>query len=502
MQQRPLAVALESACIRHGSSTALTGEGIELSYQDLWQRAGALANHLVEIGSIENEPVMVRRSNHPSDFVAFLGVWIAGGLVVPVHRTSPPEVVRAIQAKARCPICVDMLAGAGKEASVQALAPDADADESRAVRARVLEGGALVIFTSGSTGLPKGAVLSHAAFLGKLQQNQRHFQAGPDTASLLVLNNTFSFGIWVALMTLMEGGKIATLARFTPQAFVDTLCAEQVSFVGVVPTMIRAAFGAWTRSELNDAKTRISAVGRLRQVVIGGESLGRQLSEEVRSFIAPAELFDVYGLTETSTSDFVLDPQDYADHPNSIGKTFPGIRYRLVDAQGEPCHPGAVGELQLLTPYIMAGYLGDAALTDQAFNGDWFRTGDLATAGDDGFVTVVGRLKELIVRGGNKITPLEVELALLKCDGVANAMVAGVPDAIMGQRIHALLVAKPGAALNARAIRQGLSVHLEKYKAPDAYYIGDALPTGRTGKLDRGQLQRLLSAGTLDVLAE
>jgi long-chain acyl-CoA synthetase len=77
-----------------------------------------------------------------------------------------------------------------------------------------------------------------------------------------------------------------------------------------------------------------------------------------------------------------------------------------------------------------------------------------------------------------------------------------VPDAIMGQRIHALLVAKPGAALNARAIRQGLSVHLEKYKAPDAYYIGDALPTGRTGKLDRGQLQRLLSAGTLDVLAE
>jgi long-chain acyl-CoA synthetase len=500
MQKRPLAIVLESACMRHGSSTALTGEGIELSYQDLWRRADALARHLLEIGPIEDEPVMVRCSNHPTDFVAFLGVWMAGGLVVPVHRTSPPEVVGAIQAKARCPICVDMLAGSGKEAAVQPLAPDAD--ESRAARARVLEGGALVIFTSGSTGLPKGAVLSHGAFLGKLQQNQRHFQVGPDATSLLVLNNTFSFGIWVALMTLMQGGKVATLARFTPQAFVDTLCAEQVSFVGVVPTMLRAAFGAWTRSELSEAKTRISAVGRLRQVVIGGESLGRQLSAELRGFIAPAELFDVYGLTETSTSDFVLDPQDYAGHPNSIGKPFPGVRYRLVDSQGEPCPPNAVGELQLLTPYIMAGYLGDEALTAQAFSGNWFRTGDLATAGEDGFVNIVGRLKELIVRGGNKITPLEVELALLKCDGVANAMVAGVPDRIMGQRIHALLVAKPGAVLTVAAIRQALSVHLEKYKAPDAYYICDALPTGRTGKLDRGQLQQLLSAGTLEVLTE
>jgi long-chain acyl-CoA synthetase len=500
MQQRPLAAALESACIRHGSRTALTGEGTELSYQDLWQRAGALARHLIETDSVENEPVMVRCSNHPTDFVAFLGVWMAGGLVVPVHRTSPPEVVRAIQAKARCPVGVDMLPGTGKEASIQALAPEVH--ETRALRARVLEGGALVIFTSGSTGLPKGVVLSHAAFLGKLQQNQRHFEAGPDATSLLVLNNTFSFGIWVALMTLMQGGKVATLARFTPRAFVDTLCAEQVSFLGVVPTMLRAAFGAWTRSELNDAKRRISAVGRLRQVVIGGESLGRQLSAELRDFIAPAALFDVYGLTETSTSDFVLDPRDYAAHPNSIGKPFPDIHYRLIDSQGEPCRPDTVGELQLLTPYIMAGYLGDEELTAQAFSGHWFRTGDLATAGEDGFVTIVGRLKELIVRGGNKITPLEVELALLKCDGIANAMVAGVPDAILGQRIHALLVAKPGASLNAGAIRRALAVHLEKYKAPDAYYIGDALPTGRTGKLDRGQLQQLLSAGTLDVLAE
>jgi len=442
---------------------------------------------------------LVRCSNHPTDFVAFLGVWMAGGLVAPVHRTSPAEVVRAIQAKARCPIMVDLLGGPGQNVAGQEIAGEQDAP---AERRRVLEGGALVIFTSGSTGTPKGAVLSHAAFHGKLLQNQRLFNAGPDTISLLVLNDTFSFGIWVALMTLMQGGKVEMLSRFTPQAFVKALHDKRISFLGVVPTMIRATFGTLTRDALNEAKARLRAAGRLEHVVIGGESLGEQLSAELREFVAPARLFDIYGLTETSTCDFVLLPQDYAAHPGSIGKPFPGIGYRLIDARGEECRTGVSGELQLATPYIMAGYLGDEDLTAHAFAGKWFRTGDLAIADADGFVSIVGRLKELIVRGGNKITPLEVELALLKCDGVAGALVAGLPDPILGQRIHALLVAKPGARLSAAAIRQALTNHLEKFKVPDAFYIDEALPTGRTGKIDRGQLQRQLCAGLLEALAE
>jgi long-chain acyl-CoA synthetase len=498
MQEQPLVSALRLACARHGSHIALSGNGLELSYQALWEQATELAEQLALAASIEHQPVLVRCSNHPTDFVAFLGVWMAGGLVAPVHRTSPSEVVRAIQAKARCPISLDLLAGADGQISLQEL----DFGEDGEGRLRVLGDGALVIFTSGSTGTPKGVVLSHQAFHGKLLQNQRLFQVGPETTSLLVLNNTFSFGIWLALMTLMQGGRVLMMGRFTPQAFVNILHDERVSFLGVVPTMVRATFGTLTRDALDAAKDRITAVGRLRHVVIGGEPLGRQLSADLRSFIAPATLFDVYGLTETSTSDFVLDPEDYAAHPGSIGKPFPGIRYRLVDGQGAECPTDAVGELQLDTPYIMAGYLGDEKLTAQAFSGEWFRTGDLASTDADGFVTIVGRLKELIVRGGNKITPIEVELALLKCEGVANALVTGVPDPILGQRIHALLVAKPGARLSASAIRQALAGHLEKFKAPDAYYLSDALPTGRTGKIDRGQLQRQLAGGLHPTLTD
>jgi long-chain acyl-CoA synthetase len=501
MQEPLLAGALRSACERHATRIALSWEGVALSYGALLDGAGALAKRLVAAGPVTHEPVLVRCSNHPTDFVAFLGVWMAGALAAPIHRSAPSEVVRAIQSKARCPIAVDLLAAPGQDIVPQAPAGDTD-DGSCAARRRMLEGGALVIFTSGSTGMPKGAVLSHAAFHGKLMQNQRLLQPGADTCTLLVLNNTFSFGIWVALMTLMQGGRVETVGRFEPRQFLEVLHDRGITFMGVVPTMIRSLFGTLDRDALIEAKRRMSAGGRLGEVVIGGEPLGRQLSAELREFIAPAELFDIYGLTETSTCDFVLLPKDYPSHPGSIGKPFDGIRCRVVGADGETCAPGVTGELQLRTPYIMSGYLGDDDLTRAAFADGWFRTGDLAKSDAEGFVDIVGRLKELIFRGGNKITPLEVELALLRCDGVAGALVTGMPDPILGQRIHALLVPRPGVRLSAAALRRTLSGHLERFKTPDSFYVADALPTGRAGKIDRGQLQARLVDGVLHPLTD
>ncbi len=493
MAEPLLVKALREACESHGPRPALVSGDVALSYEDFWCQASELAAQLRDEG-VENAPVMVRCSNHPSDFVAFLGVWMAGGVVASVHRTSPPEVVQALQAKAACVVMVDGLAEPADK--VQRLT-------GKAVPQHVLQDAALVIFTSGSTGQPKGVVLSHQAFAGKLTQNQRLFQVNAETTTLLVLNNTFSFGIWVALMTLLQGGRVVTLGRFTPQDFLSLLQHEAISFLGVVPTMVRATFGTLTAAELAQARTALQQTGRLKQVVIGGESLGAALSAQLREFIAPAELFDVYGLTETSTSDFVLEPCDYAAHPDSIGKPFPGIAFRVIDGKGQPCPPGVTGELQLSTPYMMAGYLGDPELTRQCFSEEgWFRTGDLAQVDATGFVQVVGRLKELIVRGGNKITPMEVELALLKCDGVAQAMVAGMPDPIMGQRIHALLIGKPGALLRPEALRHSLLQHLDRFKLPDTYYLGDTLPTGRTGKIDRGQLQQWIATAVLQPLTD
>lgn len=494
---RSLATVLSQACGAHAARVALRGEGCRLSYQQVLEHAHALAASLNEAGLSESDPVIVKASNHPLDFAALLGIWLAGGVAVPVHRTAPAGVVEAIQSKARSRLVVDLDRAAGSSLDVGVL----NAPPLAAADRRMLQDAALVIFTSGSTGLPKGVVLTHQAFAGKLEQNQRLFGITARDACLLVLNNTFSFGIWMALLTLSHGGLVVTRSRFSPQEFVDTLVRERITITGVVPTMIRATFGALTSAQLADGQRRLAASARLRTMVIGGEPLGTDLSAQLRSFIRPAGLYDVYGLTETSTSDFVLVPGDSEGHPGSIGRPAGGVGYRIVKDDGQECAVGEPGELQLRSPYLMAGYLGDEDLTQAAFVDGWFRTGDLAARDDDGYVGIVGRLKELVVRGGNKITPREVERALTACPGIASAMVAGVPDPVLGQRIHALLVPKAGEVIDASAIRESLASSLEKFKHPDACYVAAELPTGRTGKLERAQLAKLVSAGAVQPLA-
>ena len=492
-----LGLTLERSALAHADRLALRGEDLDLTYRELLSLARSLAARLRAAGVAQDDAVMVKVSNHPLDFVALLAVWLAAAVAVPVHRSAPPGVVEGLQAKAQCRYGVDLLTDDGSGAGVTLLA----APDTSPERRKMLRGAALVIFTSGSTGQPKGVVLGHGAFAGKLAQNQQLLGLTPDDVTLLVLNNTFSFGIWTALLALNQGGSVVTRTKFSPLQFIDTLIAERITRTGVVPTMVRATLASLTADEIERARQRLCREGRLRDMVIGGEPLGTALSVQLRSFIAPAGLYDVYGLTETSTSDFVLKPSAYPAHPATIGLPAPGVRFRITNDSGADCPVDAAGELQLQTPYIMAGYLGDEDITRAAFVDGWFRTGDLASRDADGFVTIVGRLKELIVRGGNKITPLEVERALCACAGVASAMAVGLADPVLGQRIHALLIPRAGQTLAAAAIRAGLARSLEKFKQPDACYVGTELPTGRTGKLDRGQLQALLRSGALPLLA-
>jgi long-chain acyl-CoA synthetase len=166
--------------------------------------------------------------------------------------------------------------------------------------------------------------------------------------------------------------------------------------------------------------------------------------------------------------------------------------------------PGEVGELQLRSPFLMAGYLDAPALTAAAFQDGWFRTGDLARAGAEepgaGLVELMGRQKELISRGGHKVTPVEIEQALGVHADVAAAMAVGLPDALLGERIHVLLVPRAGATLSVDALRRHLDGRLEKFKYPDSWHLADALPLGRTGKADRGELKALIDAGELPPL--
>jgi acyl-CoA synthetase (AMP-forming)/AMP-acid ligase II len=485
-----LAASILERCALEGAAPALLAGDVALSYAELGVRTDAVARALRSAGLAPDEPVLVPVSNQPQDLVAFLGVWRAGGVVVPVHRASPGPVVQEHLDATGARFIVRTggeiaLAGPWRE-SGDLLVATRGAPPLR----QVLSGAALVIFTSGTTGRPKGVVLSHCALAGKLAaiDSLLHFERGE--ATLLVLNITFSFGIWVSLLALATGGTLRIPEKFSPRTFCAAVAAEKIARVAVVPTMMRALFA--------DAPPELAAAGRsatFRQILIGGESLGGALAAEIAAHFPRAGLVDIYGLTETATSDFFLLAEDQARFTGCIGRPSPRVEYRIATSAGAAAASGEVGELQIRTPFIMNGYLDQPELTAAAFQDGWFRTGDMARVREGGVVELAGRAKELISRGGNKISPLELEQIFAAHPDVAAAMAAGAADPILGERIHVLVVPRPGRIMTEESLRAHAAARLPKFRQPDAYHFADALPLGRTGKADRGVLKAMLERG-------
>jgi long-chain acyl-CoA synthetase len=484
-----LGQGLNHVCNSLGTKTAISNETYSLSYARLAQEAAGVAASLRALGIAPNEPVHITVSNHPLDMAAFLGVWNAGGVAVPIHRTMTEESRSKISARTGARLQVDMQTGDAKEGSCAALVSVAIPPPRS-----LLDNAAFIIFTSGSTGTPKGVVVSHNAFCGKITQIDSLLGFGPDDRTLLVLNITFSFGLWVALLTLLRGGTLLMRDKFDARGFLRTLLDERITRVGMVPTMMRVIF---SDPDLIRGIDAVQFQGTLSQILIGGESLGKTLATTIRKSFANTELIDIYGLTETATCDFFSFPDEFARYPGCIGRPSPNVAFRIVDGTGAAVPPGGIGELQIRSPYLMQGYLDDPDLTALSYHDGWFRTGDLARTVDANIVELMGRSKEIISRAGNKVTPGEIEQALCSHPDVSAAMAVGIADAVLGERIHVLLVPRLGSDFRINESRSFFDSKLEKYKRPDAYYLAEELPLGRTGKADRTLLKALITSGTL-----
>ena len=507
---RRLASALIDACRRFGSAPALSDEHGASTYQALLERSWAVADTLRAAGVMGGEPVHVQVSNTTLDLAALLGTWGAGAVAVPVHRSTPAAVGARLRERTKSRWQLDLMSGGscplGPGESIESAHPPEPAGAGLARLADalpparpLLDDAALVIFTSGSTGTPKGVVVAHDAFAGKIEQIDRLLAFGAGERTLLVLNLTFSFGLWVSLLTLLRGGTLVMRPKFDAAAFAATLAAERIDRAAVVPTMMRALLAA---PDGLDSLSAVQRAGHLRHLLMGGESLGRSLADTIRARLADTRLVDIYGLTESATCDFFAFPEDYARFPGCIGRASPNIAFRITDSDGAPVVPGEVGELRIHSPYLMRGYLDEPASTAATLADGWLRTGDLARTVDaeGSVVELMGRSKEIIVRAGNKVTPAEIEQALSAHPDVAAAMAVGLPDPVMGERIHALVVPRAGATLDVQQLPAFLAGRMERFKRPDAYYLAADLPLGRTGKADRGQFKVLVSTGALTPL--
>jgi long-chain acyl-CoA synthetase len=478
MNERLDAVLFE-ACAQGADATALEDVDHRLSYAELASAARATAEALHSEGMLADEPVLVPVANEPRDIAAFLGVWAAGGVVVPVARHAPAAATEATRAATGARLMV--VAGGGAVARLA---------DHRAPPARpLLTGAAFIIFTSGSTSVPKGVVLGHAAFARKLREIDSVLGLSPDTRALLVLQITFVFGIWFSLLTLLKAGRVYMCQRFDPAAIMADLADRRITNAAFVPTMLRRILAADT-AVISPLLGRIA----LKRLHTGGEPFSPALGRRIRDLFPKTTIIDIYGLTETSSSDFFLVTGETHDFLGGIGHISKSERFRIADALGREAPAGDVGELQIQTPFIMNGYLDQPELTRGAFAGDFFRTGDLARVRVDGTVELVGRSKDLIVRAGAKISPLELDGLIAQHPAVAAALTVGIADDVNGERIHVLVVPRAGTRIDETELRSWIANRVEKYKRPDVYYFGAELPTGRTGKVDRDALRRSIGA--------
>lgn len=480
--------ALQGACEIFGDAIASSSGEYTLTYRRFAVQARLVAHALRSASLRSNEPVHVTVSNHPLDLAALLGVWLAGGVAVPVHRTTPATVVSKVRDKTQARFLVDMKSPGDDAVGLSVIGSAAPPDRP------LLNGAAFIIFTSGSTGIPKGVVVSHDSFHGKIEQIDSLLKFEAQDRTLLVLNITFSFGLWLSLLTLLRGGTLVMQEKFDPGMFLQTLIDDRITRVGMVPTMMRVLF---SNPQLVSRIDEVVKQNALQQILIGGESLGQSLAVAIRQRFSGTQLIDIYGLTETSTCDFFSFPDDYAQYPGCIGRPSPNVQFRIVDGGGAVIDSDAVGELQIRSPYLMNGYLDEAELTSAAFSGGWFKTGDLARTIDHAVVELMGRSKELISRGGNKVTPGEIEQLLCSHPDIAAAMAVGVADAVLGERIHVLIVPRADTSADLPALKKFLENKLEKFKQPDAYYLALELPLGRTGKADRGQFKSMIESSVI-----
>ena len=345
----------------------------------------------------------------------------------------------------------------------------------------LLRDAALVIFTSGSTGEPKGVVIGHRRLADKLAILDRLLKIRSNDVVLSPLQLTFIVGLWVSLLALIKGARLVLLPKFTCDAVCR--CLAQSTVLAGVPSMFRALL----------ANSSVKAP-HLRLILTGGEVLAPRLAHAMTR-LAPGAIHDLYGLTETGSCDFCLSPADQPHGFGTIGQPTDRVVFRLV-RDGRVVAAGETGELQIRTPFSMLGYLDNPELTDASFDGDYFRTGDLARMTARGYVELVGRAKDIISRGGNKIAPLEIDNLLEQHPDVAAALCAGIPDERLGEVVHAVIVPRAGADLDAVALRDWLLARTERFKVPDVFHFRDVLPSGSSGKADRQAIALLAAQAT------
>ncbi len=343
----------------------------------------------------------------------------------------------------------------------------------------------LLCWTSGSTGRPKGVLLSHDALAANADASVDMHALGADDRVLTTLPLFHVGGLNIQTTPALRAGCTVTLhARFDPRATFDAIERDRITLTVLVPAQLEAliAHPRWAGADLSS----------LRMISTGSTLVPERLVRAVHARGVPLVL--VWGATETAPIAACLHADEAVRKAGSTGRAAAGCELRIVDVDGRDVPRGVSGEVWVRGRNVMSGYWHDAGASARALAGGWYHSGDSGRFDDEGFLTIDGRLKDMIISGGENVSPAEVEGVLLDCPDVAEAAVVGRPDPRWGEVVVAVVAPRPGATLVRERVLALFDGRLARFKHPRDVLVVDALPRTALGKVRKEDVRQLVAA--------
>jgi malonyl-CoA/methylmalonyl-CoA synthetase len=490
---------------RYPERTALTINDDTLTHGELDRRAARVGGWLRAQGLDPGERVVLSGSNSLGFVVTYLGVLRAGGVVVLAGTGLTESELRHLVEDAAAAYALaqgealdrlsSVASGGTSLRSVVALEEGTSTAPSlqRAVNegepiepGDVDEDVAMLAYTSGTTGRPKGVPLTHANLLSSIRAAMWAWRWEADDVLVHALPFSHQHGLGGVHATLLAGSRAVVHSKFDPATLCAAIESEKATVLFAVPAMYEK-LAAWEDIEEANLST-------LRLPIAGSSALSPALARKVSSLLGK-DVLERYGSTESGLS--VSNPYDGPRRFGTVGLPLPGTELAIVDDEGRSIEPGNDGEVVLRGPQVFSGYWNLPDATEESFHlGGWFRTGDAGRIDpEDGYLTITGRLKEMIISGGLNVYPREVELVLEDHAAVEGAAVVGVPSERWGEEVVAFVVPTEGDGVDEEDLSAHAREHISAYKCPKRFFAVRNLPRNEVGKVLKEELIQAVSEG-------
>lgn len=508
---------LRNVIARTPSKCALVERDVRLTYSDLGEEIAALRTGLTKLGLGKGDPIAVQLPNWWEHIALLFAIVDLGAVYVPVSvrlRGELEYILRFTDARAIViPDSYHDFSHLGMIAQLRSklpslnhvIVPRATSGKGPFVTYDGLKGSSQgggapaslsandpwqIMFTSGTTAAPKGVVRTHNNTLRTMDLLSHFYDfIRPDGAdvALAMLPVSFVFAQYLcALGALLHGGTLVLQDAFHPADALDLIERERVTYFGIVPSLVERFF------EVPDLHHR--DLSSLRLVSPAGEAVTGERKERMRAAFR-CDVLESYGLSECTWPLGQVAIASWEKKVSTTGRPSPGTQLRIVDDAGGDRPVGETGELWLRGPTLFPGYYRNPAATEQAIDGNgWLHTGDLARVDDEGFYSIVGRVKDVIKRKGYMIVPQELEDALGAHPDVMAVSVIGLPDMTRGEIACACIVPRPGAELSADGVLAYLEGKLATYKLPERVELMESLPLSAVGKVLKSELKTLVQS--------